>query len=337
MCVSGVTGADLKKRIHAIMTLAVGSDMSPVKKLALAMAGLAAIAIPVAVGTVRARAQSGDVPKFEAVSIRPCEGGGPQGKTKSGVGRNGGRSGGGPPLDSPDRIMMPCTTARNLINQAYIMFADARFNPGRAKESVEGGLPWVGSSRYTVNAKAESPQRQTMMRGPMLQGVIEDRFKLKLHRETREVPAYELTVAKGGPKLPPFKEGTCTPNDFTVFPFKPAAPGDTRCDAVARIKGPNIAVDGQGISMDVFASTFLGMLDRPVVNKTGLRGLYAIHVEYARDEVTFPDGPPTAPSDEPAGPSIFTALQEKLGLKLTPAKAMQQFLVIDHIEKPSEN
>jgi len=88
-------------------------------------------------------------------------------------------------------------------------------------------------------------------------------------------------------------------------------------------------VDAAGMKFDDFCKIFLGHLDRPVTNKTGITGRFDFHLEYARDGA--------APSDEPPGPSIFTAVQEQLGLKLTPAKGPGEFIVIDHVERPSEN
>ena len=75
---------------------------------------------------------------------------------------------------------------------------------------IEGGPGWVASERYTINAKAEDNANAYVMQGPLLQTLLENRFKLKIHRETREIPIYELVVAKGGPKLKPFREGICS-------------------------------------------------------------------------------------------------------------------------------
>jgi hypothetical protein len=142
-------------------------------------------------------------PKFEVASVKPC---------KADYLPPGGRSGGGSGNLSPGTLRIDCATVKSLINQAYVFFANGHVN--RPSVSVEGGPGWINSERYQVDAKAEGSQSQGMMHGPMLQALLEDRFKLKIHRETREAPAYALTVAKGGPKLHPFKEGSCVPLDL---------------------------------------------------------------------------------------------------------------------------
>ena len=111
---------------------------------------------------------------------------------------------------SPDRMNLACQPVMNLIRTAYLNFAGGRLNP-RNTTPVDGGPAWINSDRYQITAKAEGTPGMEMMRGPMLQALLEDRFKLKIRRESREVPAYAMTVAKGGPKLKPFEEGSCVP------------------------------------------------------------------------------------------------------------------------------
>ena len=168
----------------------------------------------------------------------------------------------------------------------------------------------------------------------MMQALLEDRFKLQMHRETRQNPVYALTVAKGGLKLKPFQEGSCTPSSDT-----PRVPGQPPlCKARASSKGANVvAIDGQGMTLDEFsglvltASAFGFKFDRPIINKTGIAGRFDLHLEFAIDDVR------AAASLDPAYPSIFTAVQQQLGLKLEPTRGPAEFLVIDHIERPSEN
>ena len=119
-------------------------------------------------------------------------------------------------------MTLNCITVQGLIDAAYVMYADGR-NFNRMKQQlipIEGGPGWIDSERYTINAKAENDANAYLMEGPLLQTLLENRFKLKIHRETREIPVYNLVVAKGGPKLKPFQEGSCTPMppiDFTKF------------------------------------------------------------------------------------------------------------------------
>jgi uncharacterized protein (TIGR03435 family) len=182
-----------------------------------------------------------------------------------------------------------------------------------------------------------------------MQALLEERFKLKLHRETREGPVYELVVAKGGPKLKPFEEGSCVPFDATKqTPGRPPVPppGERFCDSSRTRGGPlglSEVISAQGVSLQWVAYALSA--DRPVVDKTGLTGLFDVHLEFEPDRATFPPpAPPGAPpidtSDQPPGsigPSIFTAIQEQLGLKLESAKGPREVLVIDSVERPSEN
>jgi uncharacterized protein (TIGR03435 family) len=171
----------------------------------------------------------------------------------------------------------------------------------------------------------------------MLRALLEDRFKLRIHRETREVPVYVLTVVKSGSKLQPFKEGTCTPIDLTKPP-SPPAPGQTPgCTSMisGSAKGPNMArVFMQATTVDEFSKALGFVLARPIVNKSGIAGLFDFRLEYAIDETT--GGTRVAP-DEPAGLSVFTAIQEQLGLKLDSDKGPGGRLVIDSVARPSEN
>ena len=198
----------------------------------------------------------------------------------------------------------------------------------------------------------------------MMQALLEDRFKLKVHRETGEVPVYELTVAKGGIKMQQLKEGSCTPVDFaflTQFPPPPlpelpkaqeycggvSADGSRWLGTSDTMDGPNVTVEGRGMSLDDFCKIVIGnRLDRPVINKAGITQRFVFRVNFAPDETTpkflqsdEPRGaaPNVFPDDPSRGPSIFTALQEQLGLKLVPAKGPGEFIVIDHVERPSEN
>lgn len=225
---------------------------------------------------------------------------------------------------------------KELIRQAYLLFANGRSLLAGLPPPIEGGPAWIDSDAYGINARAADAAALEMMSGPMLQALLEDRFKLRVHRETREVPVYALTVAKGGPKLPPFREGSCTPLDPSRFgPFY-ALPTPEQiaknCHATGRRDGQILRIDAQGLRVDEFAKLFLDShtLDRPVIDKTGLAGRFNFHLEYTPDRFITPDEPG-------GGPAIFSALQDQLGLKLEPAKGPGEFLVIDSIEKPSEN
>jgi uncharacterized protein (TIGR03435 family) len=204
---------------------------------------------------------------------------------------------------------------------------------------ISGGPTWIYSEYYAINAEAGDKATEKMMEGPLLLALLEDRFKLKVHRETREVPVYALTVARGGPRLKAGDE-TCLPPDYSTYP-RPALPaGKSYCkDASAGGKrGQNAVVNADPATVDYFCKLLGLVLDRPTVDRTGLPGKYAFHLKFAIDQSMheIPEG--FGPhSDEPPAPSIFTAVQEQLGLKLEPSKGPREFLVIDHVERPSEN
>ncbi len=277
-------------------------------------------------------------PKFEVASIKPCKDPMPPG----------GRGGGPRGNPSPGRLDMNCQTVAGFIQAAYLIYANGQTNPPWAVLGVpiEGGPGWIRSDRYSIDAKAEGDASNEMMHGPMLQALLEERFNLKIHRETRQIPVYELTVAKGGPKLKPFEEGSCTPIDFTKFPLPPPVSGQKYCKAMGIRKNGILVVDAEATSLNEFCQLFLRRLDRPVIDKTGIAGKFDVHLEFAPDETTpvglrgggEPSGDPgAAPMDTAAAPPIAAALQQQLGLKLVPAKGPGDFLVIDRVEKPSEN
>lgn len=179
------------------------------------------------------------------------------------------------------------------------------------------------------------------MMGPMMQALLEDRFQLKIHRQTGEGPVYFLSVARGGQKLHSFIEGSCVP--YSTSPSPILQPDQEYCESMISARSP-ASLEDQGVTLDDFSRQLLAVLDRPVINQTGISGRFDIHIEFSREgtkmgaiPLTQPiDGQPTA-SDAAAFPSIFTALQEQLGLKLELGKGSIQVLVIDHVEKPSEN
>jgi uncharacterized protein (TIGR03435 family) len=273
-------------------------------------------------------------PKFDVASIKlnkDC-GGGP------------GRSGGAQ-ARSAGRLRMNCASVQGLIQGAYIVLDASGRRPARGI-SIEGGPAWTESDLYAIEAEADGAPGEDVMRGPMMQALLEDRFHLKIHRETREIPVYVLTVAKGGPKLRPFVEGSCTehaPGAARPGPDEKPWCGTGGMRTVRN--GRNVTWDEVGASFLNFASFFGIILDRPVIDKTGITGTFDFHLEFAPDETTAgiasPFAPDSslsgAPSDPAGAPSIFTAFQQQLGLKLEAGKGPSEVLVIDHIERPSEN
>jgi len=182
----------------------------------------------------------------------------------------------------------------------------------------------------------------------MMQALLEDRLKLKIRRETRDVPGYVLTVAEGGAKMQPY-QGDCTPT------FGVPQPGRKRCWEIgedARKEAtftPHFAPDSVVRDLDEFALWLYAITDRPVLNKTGITGRYFLDVVFAPDQSTpgaltrltmlarARNGGDIEKPSNPPGPSIATALQQQLGLKLEPATASRDFLIVDNAERPSSN
>jgi uncharacterized protein (TIGR03435 family) len=296
---------------------------------------VAAIAGPMVVGVLsgqRMLAQSAApvAPKFEVASIRPCK----DPSQEPPIGHRPGAN------SSPGRLATDCVELLNLIGNAYNAFADGHLNRNAEPAPINGGPPWLHAAWYEINAKAEGDPSVEMMMGPMMQALLEDRFRLKVHRQTSEGPVYFLTVAHGGPKLHAFIEGSCTP--YSTFPPPPLQLGKQYCESM--ISGVSPSVVAQGATLDEFSKTLRVVLDRPVINKTGIAGRFDFHVRFSREGTTTagvslaPRNDGSSPASDPAGPpSIFTALREQLGLKLEPGKGPIEVLVIDHVERPSEN
>jgi uncharacterized protein (TIGR03435 family) len=225
----------------------------------------------------------------------------------------------------PGRLLMQGFATRTFIVFAY----------GVQAYQVTGGPSWVGSDRYDVQAKAEGNATVRQMEGPMLQSLLADRFKLLFHRETQQLPVYELTRAGGNTKLQQTKEGSCRVYDVDApapRPADPTAPANLPgCGYHASESGINRALDGKGVSIAALASDIARTVRRAVIDKTGLTGTYDLHLEWS-------DAPLNATDPDTLNrPSIFTAVTEQLGLKLESVKGPVDVIVIDRIERPSDN
>jgi uncharacterized protein (TIGR03435 family) len=214
----------------------------------------------------------------------------------------------------------------DLIRMAYVQYADGkRRPPGGRQTPVSGGPGWIDSDRYDISATAASPQSPETMRGPMLQALLEDRFRVKVHHAAKEVPVYELTVAKGGPKLQAAQPGTCFPPDL---PRAERPAGLFPCGVFTRSK-TNDGSYMYGTTLANFCAQISLLLDRDVIDKTGIAGAFDIHVE-------TPDAADLIPSPANMSDTIFAAVRS-VGLRMEPAKGSGDFLVIDRVERPAEN
>jgi uncharacterized protein (TIGR03435 family) len=204
---------------------------------------------------------------------------------------------------------------------------------------LSGAPPWLKSEHYDIDAKAEgNPAYDAML--PMVRTLLEDRLQLKFHRDSKEMPIYALTIAKTG-KLHE-AEGECGPRPATPPP--PPEPGKlptAPCGGFFVFPG---RLSGQKVAIGQLIDTLSRFTNRVVLDKTGLSGKYDINLEYTPDQGQFqappgppPPGMPPLPPIDPNGPSLFTAIQEQLGLKLESQKGPVEIMVIDHVERPSEN
>jgi uncharacterized protein (TIGR03435 family) len=196
---------------------------------------------------------------------------------------------------------------------------------------ILGGPKWLDSTRFDIEAKmddAEAAQLKALdyehsrvQAQAMFQQLLADRFQLKVHWETRELPVYALAVAKKGAKLQPAKDTT----------------GNTGTSSNSHGSGVQFTATGQTVTQlaQSLTSSAAHELGREVIDKTGIEGKYDVSLNWTRDTGAASAG--TDGNAQESGPSIFTAIQEQLGLKLEPSKAPVRVLVIDRAEMPSEN
>jgi uncharacterized protein (TIGR03435 family) len=191
------------------------------------------------------------------------------------------------------------------------------------------GMPdWTRSERYDITAKVAEADLAAYhnltgsQRSLMFQSALEDRFKLKIHREFEEMPVYDLVVAKGGPKMHEAAPGENCPNDLK-----------TKYGQSMVITRPG-RLEAQGAVMSDLALFLSNMgTGRSVVDKTALTRKYDFTLQWLPDQ----GASSTGDSTENTGPSLFTAVQEQLGLKLESSKGQVECLVVDHVERPTDN
>jgi bla regulator protein BlaR1 len=331
-CVSGITGSDLKKRIVRIMTEGLEKKLSFWHKFLLATVGVVALAAPIVLGLMnapqsRAQSQPANIaaPSFEVASVKVNNGGG--GWPQSLYSRNG-------------RFVATNISLKSLLQMAY----------GLKDSQIAEAPSWTNTEKYDIEAKPDdaviealqkltSPEKFNGQVNLMIQSLIRDRFKLASHYETKELPVYVLLVARNGPK---FHEAAITPTGST--------PPNPRGPSSVPPKGSYIRMGGRGqldavdANLDMFIDVLSQQIGRIILNQTGLKAKYDFTLKWTPDE-----GHPemfkgagalpseAAPPPDTSGPTIFTAMQEQLGLKLEAQKSSMPVLIVDHIERPTEN
>jgi uncharacterized protein (TIGR03435 family) len=265
------------------------------------------------------------------------------------VKRSSGDGPGGRIMMQPGRIVISGMPVRTLIRQAYGQLQDFQ---------IVGGPNWMNSDRFDIEAKLEDTAPSAEANRAMQQQLLVDRFKLKFHRETRELPVFALVLMRSDGKLgsglkpsapdckeqmlagargrggpPPGARGGQPPSP-TAVPFDGPVPCGTRGGGPGRLRAG-------GMTMATFATMLSGPTQRVVVDKTGLTELYDLDLTYTPSPDQMPTGAPPPgvelPPVDPNGPSLFTALQEQLGLKLESQRGPVDVLVIESLEPPTEN
>jgi uncharacterized protein (TIGR03435 family) len=227
-------------------------------------------------------------------------------------------------------------TLRQIIRNAYGVQSDAQLSTGSEA---------VLDARFDLNAKVDDNDFAQMRKLPredrvraielMLQSLLVERFHLKVHFETKDLPVFALVVDKGGPKFEAAvpADGTQAAPTATT-PTKPAHNGGMTVNSNS-VKADLTAYDREMYWLVGTLSRQPEMDGRIVVDKTGLTGRYDYSLHWAPQRLTASNG--TAAADVPDGPSLFTALREQLGLKLESQKADVEIVVVDHVEAPSPN
>ena len=319
-CVAGVSGSDLKQRVLRIMTHQSGRSLSTLRKIALGAAAVFAIAIPLGFGMLHAMQAptqilhpSASGPAFEVVSIKPNH---DTGKIRM-IGM------------SPTGFTAKHASLKEIIGMAYDLRGDSQ---------LIGGPNWMGSEYFDIEAKESEADIDAAKNLPMdqrraqfslmLQSMLADRFALKTTIETRELPVFALVVAKGGLKM----------KQVQVDPLPPAGTPPPPGAHLPRL----MSTDGRQWTATAFPvgelshwlSHFEEMDNRVVVDETGITGNY----DFVLSGVSMgpQPGDKRDASEEPPT-SIFTVLQDQLGLKLEPRKAPVEVLVVENAQLPSPN
>jgi uncharacterized protein (TIGR03435 family) len=314
----GSTSGPLLFRIQRLMG-ATTREYGPSRVPGVVAMSLALVCVAFNVNWVRAQAQKQAArdPAFEVATIKP---------NKSGD------QDGGDVFQPGGRWRAHNITVRELVRQAYRL---QRFQ-------IVGGPNWITSDRFDIEAKAAGDLRPP--RSPddpfvgllMLRTLLAERFNLIVHHETRELPMYALVMARSDRRLGPqlrMPETDCGAFDFRNSPTPP--PGGF-CGGIK--SGPG-HFTGKGATIRQLALNLSPLVARPVVDRTGLSGSFDLDLEWT--PVSVPRAPDTPGDRESApvaqGPSIFTAVQEQLGLKLESTKGPVDTIVIDHVERPTED
>ena len=322
-CVSCSMACKVACNMASSMVCSMRSKANWTRRL-LAVTACAGLAASSAAQIIHA---SGPLPSFEVATVKPAS---PQ-PHRSSV--------------SPAEVIISDVTVRNLIEQAYGIPWTAAEN-----ERVLGGPAWLDASRYDIVARIPSDlaeARQTMSGDEqkqqislMLQSLLVERFHLKVHFETRNLTVYALVVVKPNPHLVESKN-----QPESAAPEGPGAiqlpkPENLRHGILVLYKGPAAEMTARQASLDDLTRWFAGYSEvggRPVVNQTGLSGVYDFTLRWTRQSLAATPQGGLAEGADSNAPPLFSALPDQLGLRLRSTKAPVEVVVVDHADPPTDN
>lgn len=376
--VPGVTGSDLRARIESILTGRVGARLSLTQQVSLSVVAASILLLPITAGVLtaplRAQQATTGTRAFEVASVKPCAPEVISPRPSSGAGTGGGAapdSGANGPTFSHGRAYVPCIDLSRLIYMAYVASRSADRDPSDpfshwqagvspqladgTKTIVRGAPEWVYSEKFTIEAKAPDmaanaadagARDQLAIMGPMLQSLIENRFKLKMHVEVEQASMFALVVSKSGLKVRPVPDGGCTKDRSggAIVLSEATRLGVTpTCGTVsAGLHDGNWRYEHGGQALNAVAAMLSGELGVTVLDRTGISDIFNMTWEFAPDDSTpraqrmierYGPQPPLRPT----APALFTALEEQLGVSLVPIKESRGYYLVDHVERPSPN
>lgn len=290
-CAAGVTGGNLRKRVEGIMANRALSNLTVLSKVLLAGLGVAAVAAPLLVGVLRGQSPSATRPSFEVASIKVNTMEGP-----------------GSAQWGPQEVDLTRAFLLGVISEAYEIPYSRVSAP---RDSTSQG---VLRANYDIAAKAAHPVPKADLL-VMLQSLLEERFRMKVHHESKTADVYKLVVAKGGPHLE--ESTTDGPSSGAMIPG---------------------GYEVKNSEMWRFCAFLSGRMGRPVIDQTGLAGFYNFSLRLDTLEGLSSSDPDfKIKFSDWSSSSIFSDIQKQLGLQLVSGKAAVDYLVIDHVERPSQN
>jgi bla regulator protein BlaR1 len=331
LAVAGVSGSNLRARLEAIMRNEIGRPMTPGRRWALAVVVLAAVGLPVAGGAMQSQIVVPPATRFEVASIKPLK---PiDGLTPATISLQ---------VNFLKRVLSRVQDGQVRLSAPLHLLIQAAYNITHFQ--VEGGPSWTLSDPYAIEATANGGASPDELRS-MLQSLLADRFQLALRREVRRLPVYELRVANGGLRITAMKEGECIPGKEIRWDLIDLEAPLFVCDGGGRrmvlSQNPEtrprpqwprvVRIEMGDVSMSRLIDLISGDLDRMVIDETGFTEHFNLLLDFA------PPSEPASRLPPYSGPTIFSALEEQLGMSLVSAEALVDVLVIDRVERPTEN